>query len=55
MLFLDGYLDADGYSEIIQEGEECRYQGGDEGLEKIDCQRVKKVYFFDGTEYVEQK
>jgi hypothetical protein len=48
-------LDTDGYSEIIQEGEECRYQGSDEGLEKIDCQRVKKVYYFDGAEYVEQK
>jgi hypothetical protein len=48
-------LDADGYSEIIKEGQECRYQVGDEGLEKIDCQRVKKVYYFNGTEYVEQE
>jgi len=47
-------LDTDGYKEIIKEGEECRYQVGDEGLEKTDCQRVSKVYYFNGTEYVEQ-
>jgi hypothetical protein len=45
-------LDADGYSEIIKEGEECRYQASNPGLETTDCQKVKKVYYFNGTEYV---
>jgi hypothetical protein len=47
-------LDADGYKEIIKTGDECVYQVGDEGLEKTDCQKVKKVYTFNGTEYAEQ-